>query len=302
MDGTARPPMDRIEVPMLDADSRRLLDVFDFTTVADTLGVSVQRIKDALSATVMKRTAVEFTTGTLLIKQIEKEHLSQRGQTLLESFKSHRDYIQDLIWPGNDRQCRFLVDMALFPAVVEAQRLQNTSPITFDLDGTNRRGQVYKRLIIVQDYEFPAEKGEDRLEVRIDNMILLVPEDSHAVMKQGIAPLINRQGFNLLAIVQAQSPVDWGEARMRLAAQCVAILKHTGRDFFPAALTSGRIWIFCIAVNDGKGITLYESLPLGWTYSDWSDGMIVATLVELLRNPFAPSPVLKLEHQSPYSA
>jgi hypothetical protein len=67
-----------------------------------------------------------------------------------------------------------------------------------------------------------------------------------ALIKAGSMPMDDKQGEPLLAIVEAGSPVDWEEARTRLSAQCIALLKSTYVDSF------SPIFLKMIFDNSGK--------------------------------------------------
>ncbi|KAJ7438168.1 hypothetical protein FB451DRAFT_1449768 [Mycena latifolia] len=291
------PSAGKVELLIDAANARRALDKFDFDLVAQNLGVSVNQVKEALLMTAMDRTIVEFTRGMLKFKPDEEEKLQQRGKTVLEPYKSHRECVGDVIWPRGGRECRILIDTAIIPAVVEAQKHQNISPITITSRTSSRQTKPDERLLVVQDYQIPAVTKGETFRGSIDYVILLVPRDSYSMIKAGLIPMAGMQGSSLLAIVEAKSPIDWEEARTRLAAQCIAMLKHTGREFFPAVLTSGIIWFFCLAVAHDDGATIYESEVMGWTFNDNMDGAVVATLVELLRSPCALPPIFELERQ-----
>lgn len=122
--------------------------------------------------------------------------LQQRGETVLEPYKSHRECVMDLVWPRvchlylfrgrtvltweqSDRECRILIDMAIMPAVVEAQKHQSTSPITIAFNTGSRQTKPDERLLIVQDYQVPAGKNGETFHELIDYVILLVPRDSY---------------------------------------------------------------------------------------------------------------------------
>ncbi|KAJ7270951.1 hypothetical protein C8J57DRAFT_1716163 [Mycena rebaudengoi] len=295
-----------IEIPMITellfdvASARRALNDFDFDTVAQTLGVSVTRIKNALLTTVMTRTIVEFTPGILKFKPDEKEKLKRRGKTILRlrPYNSHRERMEGIIWARADRECRILLNLALVPAVVEAQKHQNISPMTIASSMSSRQTEPDERLLIVQDYEIGTARNGETFHGCIDCVILLLPSDSYSLIKVGSIPMVDNQGEPLLAIVEAGSPVDWEEARTRLSAQCIALLKSTGRKYFPAVLTNGLIWFFFLAVaQDDGGVTIYQSGIMSWTAKIEMDALIVATLVELLRNPGSLPPIFALENR-----
>ncbi|KAJ7922188.1 hypothetical protein B0H13DRAFT_1983573 [Mycena leptocephala] len=292
---TGTPSVGKVELIIDATNARRALDDFDLELLARSLGVSVCRIKSALLTTTMDRTIVEFTSGFLKFKPAEKKKLEQKGKTVLEPYKSLRESVVNLLWPRGGRECRTLIDMAIMPAVVEAQKHQTTSPITITSNTSSRQTESAERLLIVQDYQIPTVENGETFHGLIDYVILLVPEDSYSVIRSGIVPLASTQGSSLLAIVEAKSPIDWEAARARLAAQCIAMLKSTGREYFPAVLTSGIVWFFYLAVAHDDGITLYGSEVVGWTLSDESDGLIIGTLIELLENPCTLPPAFELK-------
>ena len=96
------------------------------------------------------------------------------GLRLLAFFNSHNV----LTGAQGNHECRILMDTALIPAVVEAQRRLNTSPITIASSTSIRQTDPDERLLIVQDYQLPAGKTGETHGL-IDYVVLLVPEDSY---------------------------------------------------------------------------------------------------------------------------
>ncbi|KAJ7270950.1 hypothetical protein C8J57DRAFT_1320163 [Mycena rebaudengoi] len=162
---------------------------------------------------------------------------------------------------------------------------------------SSRQTKPDERLVIVQDYQIDTDERGETSHGCIDCVILLVPSDSYSVIQDRCIPMDGMHGEPLLAIVEAGSPVDWEDARKRLATQCIALLKRTGREYFPAVLTSGLFWHFCLAVAHDDGVTIYQGGVMGWTLSPDTDGVIVATLVELLKNPGVLPPMFTLKER-----
>ncbi|KAJ7116275.1 hypothetical protein C8R43DRAFT_1242316 [Mycena crocata] len=287
---------------LLDAKNVRLaLDDYEFDDLALTLGVSENQIKNALLTAAMARTTVKYTHGVLKFNFAERQKLQQKGRILFEPYVAHRKWVGDRIWPRSDRASRILIDTAIIPAVAEAQKQQNSSPATIVTRGNSCLSNPSDCLVITQDYQSSALTSEVGKSVctSIDYVVLLAPSDSYALMKEGYMPLEDMQGSPLLAIVEAKSPDDWEAARRRLAVHCIAMLKDTGRNLFPAVLTSGTLWTFNAAVADGDGkITVYESHPCGWNIDDISDAFIFGTLIELLASPCVLPPVFELGRHS----
>jgi hypothetical protein len=75
----------------------------------------------------------------------------------------------------------------------------------------------------------------------------------------------------------------------------LSIILRSGLDSFPAVLTSGLWLFFCFAVAHEDGVNIYESEFRGWAINGRMDGLIVATLVELIRNPCTLLPIFELE-------
>ncbi|KAJ7611105.1 hypothetical protein DFH06DRAFT_1374119 [Mycena polygramma] len=272
---------------------RELHENINIKALAQQLGKSPEEMENVFLNNTKDRIVVEFTRGTLELKSEEKEKLREQGRAILEPYKAHRKLVGDVIWAQNDRGCRILVDNALIPAIIEAQRRQRSAPIRFTSSKGTHKSTRDERLLLVQDYELPAGRGGETLPGYIDYMVLLVPKDSYRLIRAGSNPLLRNESC-LLAVVVLKSPLDWDEARARLAAQCIATMKNTDREFFPAVLTSGIVWVFCVAVAHEAGVTIYDHEAMGWTLDDEFDAQIVATLVELMRSHRALSSIFEL--------
>ncbi|KAJ7660067.1 hypothetical protein B0H17DRAFT_1212673 [Mycena rosella] len=154
-----KPSAGKVELLIDDMNVRRALRHLDFDALAETLGVSVNQIKNALLSTAMTRSIVDsFTPGILTFKRDEMKTMQQRGKTVLEPYKAHRDCVGDFVWLRHEYS-RILIDTAIIPAVVEAQKHQNTSPITITSGMSSLQTEPDEHLVIVQDYQIPEAKG-----------------------------------------------------------------------------------------------------------------------------------------------
>lgn len=122
-------------------------------------------------------------------------------------------------------------------------------------------------------------------------------------MKRARSALLPTPDYALLTIIEVKAPLTLEGARPQIEAQCLPFLKarffalfrsgiiipdnyninvDTGRSSFAGATTNGSMWLFYLAVAHEKGVTIYESPGLA---GPEDDGVIVAVLIELIRNP-----------------
>ncbi|KAJ6583830.1 hypothetical protein DFH09DRAFT_1433737 [Mycena vulgaris] len=245
--------------------------------------------------------------GTLKFKANAVAALVAQGKEALASFAQYREQVADVVWPRvgpisvgtraltdeEDPQveagCRMLIDGTLVPAVHAAQKIQEHAPLTIVSEAGARDTAPDDHIMIVPEwniYRVPVEgEGQDvDFHGPLDYALVIVDDHTYRLVKKRAAPMPPRNNASLLTIVEAKSPVTMEAGRTQIEAQCLALLKDTGRGFFSGALTNGTTWIFFVAVANEKSVTIHEG-PSLYTGDGEDDALVVGTLIGLIRHP-----------------
>ncbi|KAF8195616.1 hypothetical protein K438DRAFT_1968127 [Mycena galopus ATCC 62051] len=264
---------------------------FDLTMLARAFGLSETSVKQLLLSSMKTTTVTGSPTAVLTLERIrgrmrfnseERERLTQAGNAVLDEYELYRERVRDVVWHQIGTVCRFLIDTVIVSAVYAAQKLQETSPITV----TNNTGSCLTlstdHLVVVPEYSLEAI-GVPFQGGPMHYAVFMVDDDSFGVIQGGSSPLLEADSA-VFVIHEADlsSEVKFESAQSQTESQCAALLVASGRPYFLGALTDGSAWFFyCAMANDTK-VKVVRGPGLTWCQNS---GFIVATIIEILRNP-----------------
>ncbi|KAJ7499367.1 hypothetical protein FB451DRAFT_36306 [Mycena latifolia] len=189
----------------------------------------------------------------------------------------------------NQTGCRIYMDSTIVPAVRAARKLQETDPLVIASEKGAQRTSNDDHIMIVPDWKVSrvpvGAEGQDLdFHGPLDYALVVVDARTYQVIRMNGAAVPPRNNANLLTIVEAKAPLTMEDSRSRIEAQCLALLKDTGRAVF-AGVTNGTSWIFFVARAGGETITIYEA-PTLYTGHDNDDApLVVGSLIHLIRHP-----------------
>ncbi|KAJ7816909.1 hypothetical protein B0H14DRAFT_2843614 [Mycena olivaceomarginata] len=263
-------------------------DFFDnalnLDSLAETFGVTKEDFREALLANVRSSSPLSFsavtvedlelyrTIGHIAIEPEDLKKLKAEGDAILAQYDSFRKRIQAVVWARNEAGCRILIDTVVVPAVYRAEELQSEDPIVIVADGQEIRTAKNDHIVLVAEYAVSQKigAGESTLDLNgpVDYAIVVVNDHQYKQIISRRSPLPPRDHSCLLTLLEAKPRSPW-------QAQCLALLKATGRSFFAGALTDGIRWVFFFGGRKRKGCFDHE----------FDEGLIVAILVALIRTP-----------------
>ncbi|KAJ7851077.1 hypothetical protein B0H14DRAFT_3866461 [Mycena olivaceomarginata] len=275
-------------------DLKRLAEVIRMKAGEDQL--SEGSLREAFLAYMTNPVVIEFPsvrpdhlkslrrTGDLRFRPETTERLAKIGDDGLQEYSEYRERVDDVVWDRPEFGCRMLINTVLIPAVNAAQKLQSTAPSTHATNTGPRSTLRTDHLVVVPDYKVSQDVSENvTFHGTIDYTICLVNKNSHGFMKRARSALLPTPDYALLTIIEVKTPLTLEGARPQIEAH--------GRPSFAGAMTNGSMWLFYLAVAHEKGVTIYESPGLA---GPEDDGVIVAVLIELIRNPGTLPPTFEL--------
>ncbi|KAJ6591303.1 hypothetical protein DFH09DRAFT_1273919 [Mycena vulgaris] len=274
---------------------------FDLGKLAEAMKLSEDEVKELLLSSV-KHSVIGFPSATLddlkpfrgtrrsRFNSGERERLTQIGDAVLEEYRLYRQRVKDVVRP------RRALTEAENPQIYEAQQNQPTAPITITSNTGSRPTSPNDHLVIAPEYKvsqiFGEGEGEVTFQGPMDYTVVVVNDENYQLIKDGLSPLPPLAQYSVLTIAEATSPSALERARPQIEAQCLALLKATGRAFYAGALTNGVVWFFFLAVANTKGFAIYESPGLDGRKRA---GFVVGILLELIRKPGTLPPIFELE-------
>ncbi|KAJ7472935.1 hypothetical protein B0H11DRAFT_2236811 [Mycena galericulata] len=282
---------------------------FNLQELATRLGVAQKILTDSMLAsvktssvcTVSSSSVLDFSSvedrhlkslrepGSLQFKAGAEKHFIQEGREALAGFDQYRQQVAEIFWPRIEAGCHILIDSTIVPAVHAAQKLQQTDPITI----ISGKGVTHipkdSRLVIFPQWNVSrvavgGEEHDINFHGSLDYAVVVVDRATYVQIQRRASPLPPRNNASLLTIVEVKSPITMESGRSQIEAQCLALLKDTGRAFSPGVLTNGVTWVFYVASANENGAIVYEGPTLCTDDKD-EDALVVGILKELIRSP-----------------
>ncbi|KAI5475522.1 hypothetical protein MNV49_001300 [Pseudohyphozyma bogoriensis] len=226
-------------------------------------------------------------SGRFKLTDDHREALRKRGAALLEPCKEYRMWALKTVY--TDGPHIPAIESLLIAAIREASQLQESDPIVISkLGSTTQKTSTEWKAVLSPKHELERTELGDGMAITVhgeaDYAVTLIDESEHAVLMNRLCLLPPSNENNLLLVGVATSE-SWEPFKTRLEAQLLAVLKTSGRRFFPGVLTTGINWIFYVAsVADNGTFSIHRSQAFGkWREGD--DGIVVALMVDLMRNP-----------------
>ncbi|KAJ7122238.1 hypothetical protein C8R44DRAFT_876540 [Mycena epipterygia] len=174
-----------------------------------------------------------------------------------------------------------LIDIILAAAVYEAQKHQATTPVKITGSAGIRLTLDTDHVMIIPDCPVDEVVVADRITFHglLANTIMVVDHARYRFFTQQLLPPVQKFGTTFCSPSSRYARSKMKRLRSRPNASLCSKQPTAPSCWCP---DDGLLWVFYIAAANPEGVTIYRSLYLN---GRTERGLIVATLIELIRNP-----------------